>query len=275
MKVRFWGVRGFYPTAAAEYTRYGGNTAAIEVQSAAGAKILVDLGTGAVGFGRTLLADGFAKGQGQLSILLSHTHLDHTAALPFFAPVFIPGNRIDIFGAAGTRRLYDVLEALFDPHVCPINSLRNLGATLGVHDVQDGAVAVPGFSVQALRVPHGHAVGVGWRIEADGRSLAILTGIDHPEGSPLPAAVDLARGVSLLVHDGTWCERTQDWGEMWGGSTVGQALQVAESAGVGQLAMSHHGPRTTDDRLDAMVAWARDRCSVPLFAAVEGSEIEV
>lgn len=275
MKVRFWGVRGFYPTAAPEFLRYGGNTAAIEVRSDAGDRLLLDLGTGAIALGRSLMAEEFGKGQGHLSVLLSHTHLDHTAALPFFAPVFVPGNRIDIYGAAGDQSLHDVLEALFDPHVCPINSLQNLGATLQVRDIADGAFTVPGFTVQALRVPHGHAVGVGWRIVADGRALAVLTGIDHPHDAPLPDAVALARDAHLLLHDATWSPELPDWGHVWGGSTVAQAIAVAEAAGVGQLALTHHGPRSTDERLDQIHGRARGSARVPVTVAVEGTEVEV
>jgi hypothetical protein len=36
MKVRFWGVRGAFAMAGAEYLRYGGNTTAVEVVAASG-----------------------------------------------------------------------------------------------------------------------------------------------------------------------------------------------------------------------------------------------
>ena len=276
MKVRFWGVRGFYPAAGAAFVRYGGNTSALEITANSGARLAIDFGTGAVSFGRALLGAGFGVGKGVLPVLLSHTHLDHTAAMPFFVPVFIPGNRIDIYGAAGKSPLRDVLESVFDPHVCPINSLRNLNAAITIHDVNDGPVAIDGFSVTALQVPHGHAVGVAWRIEADGKSLAVITAIDHPPSGPLPSAIGLAQGVDLLLHDATWQQSTLTTvAKRWGGASVDLAIEVAERAGAKRLLLTHHAPGATDADIDRGVALAKARSRVPVAAAVEGETVDV
>lgn len=275
MKIRFWGVRGFYPAAGPDYVRYGGNTAALEIVSDAGNRLGIDFGTGAVPFGRALLGAGFGAGKGVLPVLLSHTHLDHTAAMPFFVPVFIPGNKIDVYGAASSAKLYDVLEALFDPHVCPINSQTNLNASITVHDVNDGPVAIDGFKVQALRVPHGRATGVAWRIEADGRSLAVVTAIDHPANGPLAAAVDLARDVDLLLHDAAWHSRSDHYSQRWGGATAATAVAVARMAGARKLMLTHHAPHHTDRDLDALLAEAQTLSDVPVLAAMEGETLDV
>ena len=275
MKVRFWGVRGFFPAAGADYLRYGGNTAALEVIADSGARLAIDFGTGAVGLGRALLGAGFGVGKGVLSVLLSHTHLDHTAAMPFFVPVFIPGNKIDVYGAVDNNKLHDVLESLFDPHVCPINSQKNLNASITIHDVVDGPVAIDGFAVRALRVPHGHATGVVWRIEADGKSIAVVTAIDHPASGPLPAAIELAQGVDLLLHDGAWRNNSDHYARRWGGATVTTAVAVAVQAGVKRLMLTHHAPQHTDRDLDALLAEAQALSSVPVWSAMEGETIEV
>ena len=34
-------------------------------------------------------------------ILISHTHWDHIQGIPFFAPLFVPGNEWDIYGPKG------------------------------------------------------------------------------------------------------------------------------------------------------------------------------
>lgn len=274
MKVRFWGVRGFFAVASAEVLRYGGNTAAIEVRSDSGARLLIDFGTGAIPMGRALMAESFGRGQGHLSVLLTHTHLDHTAAMPFFVPVFVPGNRIDIYGSAAPASLPAVLEALFDPHVCPINSLSNLGATLRIIEVDRRTIDVDGFSIQPLCVPHGHSVGVAWRIQADGKTLVVMTGIDHPIGEVLPSAVEFCRGADLLLHDATWCELEQMTSH-WGGSNVSQALRVADLAQVGRLGLTHHGPNSTDEYLDRVLARAQKATTIPVFAATEGDACEV
>jgi len=274
VKVRFWGVRGFYPASGGRFVRYGGNTAALEVVSDRGARLGIDFGTGAIPFGRALLGQGFGAGKGALPVLLSHTHLDHTAALPFFMPVFIPGNRVDIYGAA-SGPLRALLEALFNPHVCPINSLDNLAATIRVHDVVDGPVAIDGFVVEALRVPHGQATGVAWRIEADGKRLAVITAIDHPPSGPLAATVALARGADVLLHDATWSPSDNGPAGLWGGARTTAAIAVAEQAEVRRLVLTHHAPQHDDAAIDALVRDARAHTRLPVEAAIEGEVLEI
>ncbi len=273
MKLRFWGVRGFYPTPGAEFARYGGNTAACEVRNAAGQPLLVDVGTGAVGLGRALMGEAFGRGAGQLPILLTDTHLDHTGALPFFIPAFVPGNRLDLYGAApvGLRR---VLDALFDPHVCPINSIDNLSATIGIRDLPSTPFENNGFQIAGRRVPHGNDTGVGWRIEADGKVLAFLTAVDHPDGPLAESVLAIARDADLLVHIATWRD-PGEWSSRRGGAVAHKALAVAHGAKAKRLCLSHYGPRCTDDRLEEMVRRLRDVSSLPVMASREGEEIEL
>src|SRR5215472_16734714 len=48
------------------------------------------------------------------NIFLSHPHWDHIMGFPFFAPAYIPGNRIRIFGCHQTLE-----EALSTQHSAP------------------------------------------------------------------------------------------------------------------------------------------------------------
>ena len=113
-----------------DYLRYGGNTTSVELLSAGGDRLLIDLGTGATEFAKHLMGEGFGKGSGKLPILLSHTHLDHIQGLPFFTPFFIKGNEIRIMGAdpiSGVS-LEATLQNQLSPHYSPLNGLENLAA---------------------------------------------------------------------------------------------------------------------------------------------------
>src|SRR5262249_8302299 len=63
VKLRFWGVRGSFAMSGRDFLRYGGNTTSIELVSAAGSRLLVDLGTGATELAKQLMAGDFGKGQ--------------------------------------------------------------------------------------------------------------------------------------------------------------------------------------------------------------------
>ena len=53
LKVKFWGVRGSYPTPGAGTIKYGGNTSSVEVR-AGERTIILDAGTGIIPLGREL-----------------------------------------------------------------------------------------------------------------------------------------------------------------------------------------------------------------------------
>ena len=146
MKIRFWGVRGSFAMSGREFLRYGGNTTSVELLSDAGKRLLIDLGTGATELAKHLMSGEFAKGQGSLPILLTHTHLDHIQGLPFFTPFFIKGNEIRIMGAdpISGLSLEATLQNQLAPHYSPLNGLENLAAGVTISSfVPGGTIAVP------------------------------------------------------------------------------------------------------------------------------------
>src|SRR5260370_5767976 len=95
-RVKFWGVRGSIPTPGPTTVRYGGNTSCVEVR-AAGEILILDAGTGLRLLGQQLA--GEFNGQPlNLTLMLTHTHLDRIKGLPFFLPVDQPQNTMLILG---------------------------------------------------------------------------------------------------------------------------------------------------------------------------------
>jgi ribonuclease BN (tRNA processing enzyme) len=69
--------------------------------------------------------------------------------------------------------------------------------------------------------------------------------------------VQFVRGAALLIHDGMY---TADVGKAragWGHSTATEAVALAASGGVSQLALFHHDPEHDDSQLDGLLAVAR------------------
>ena len=95
IEVQFWGTRGSIATPGPATAKYGGNTSCVEVR-VADQILICDAGTGA----RALGVELSERMQGRplnAHLLISHTHWDHIQGIPFFAPLFVPGNSWDIY----------------------------------------------------------------------------------------------------------------------------------------------------------------------------------
>lgn len=275
MKLRFWGVRGSFAMSGREFLRYGGNTTSVELVNDAGQRLLIDLGTGATELGKQLMTVEFGKGQGSLPILLSHTHLDHIQGLPFFTPFFIKGNEIRIIGSSAS--LESTLQNQLAPHYSPLNGLENLAAGVSIETVAPGqAITVPGFEVTTAAMPHGSMFTTAFRITADGKTIAYLSDVEYPNvDDPLPEAIALARDADLLIHDAMHADHDYDLRRGWGHSPARAGVVVAERAAAKKLALFHHSPDATDDMIDEVVSRTAARTAVPVFAAAEGSYLDV
>ena len=279
MKLRFWGVRGSFAMSGRDYLRYGGNTTSIELITAAGERLLVDLGTGATELAKQLMTTEFAKGAGKLPILLTHTHLDHIQGLPFFTPFFIKGNEVQIMGAdpISGLSLESTLQNQLSPHYSPLNGLENLAAGVKITSFVPGTnLTVPGFHVATAAFPHGSMWTTGFRIAADGKVVTLLTDVEYPSpDEPLPEALALATGADLVVHDAMHADRDYELRKGWGHSPARAGVVVAERAGARRLALFHHSPDATDDMIDDVVARTSASTPVAVFAAAEGNYLDI
>jgi len=169
MKVRFWGTRGSIAKPGPGTVRYGGNTACVEVRSAAGTLVVIDCGTGAHGLGQALLAEAGPRPlRGHL--LISHTHWDHIQGIPFFAPFFVPGAEWDVYAPRGLAlSLRETLAGQMQYTYFPI-TIENMGATVRYHDLVEGGFTVGDVEVRTHYLNH-PALTLGYRLEADGASL--------------------------------------------------------------------------------------------------------
>ena len=291
MKVRFWGVRGSYPTPGAGTVKFGGNTACVEVQ-AGNRTIVLDAGTGIIPLGRELAR---AKRAGEILLLLSHLHHDHTQGFPFFVPAYMSNAKLHIYGPDGTHEsMKNVLERNQSSETFPIG-LRDMSSSKDIQAVRESQVIVwdetgvrvaesaSGLDDDAIVIrihkSYAHPGSVFmYRITWRGKSVVYATDTEGYVGTD-KRLVKFAKDADVLIHDAQYLDEHY-WGQLegfpstqgFGHSTVTMACEVAASTSTGQLILFHHDPAYTDDILAGM-----ERKAKSLFRdatmAYEGLEI--
>ena len=292
VQIRFWGTRGSVPTPGPGTVRYGGNTSCVEVWTDSGTLLVIDCGTGARELGQHLLRDAATRGSGPPtgSILIGHTHWDHIHGLPFFAPLFVPGSRWDVYGPRGLMHTLDeVLVGQMEYQYFPVG-LREASADIHCHDLVEGVFDIGDATIRTQYLNH-PALTLGFRIDADGATFVYSS--DHEPhdprlaaGGPPPAGSADARhaeflaDADLVVHDTQYDSAGYATKAGWGHSTMEYAVGVAAAAGARRLMLYHHDPQRDDDGVDNLLWRARSLAAstgngLQVDAAAEGDVIEV
>jgi phosphoribosyl 1,2-cyclic phosphodiesterase len=249
---RIWGCRGSLATPGASTVRVGGNTSCVEVRSDTGAVVVLDAGTGIRALGAQLAAEGVRE----VDLLLTHLHLDHVEGLGFFAPFFDPECTVRIRGPVDERPLRERLGAYLAPPWFPLR-FETFPAQIEVHDVEPGSFAVAGLEVQAAWTCHPGPT-LAYRL-ADARgSLAYVS--DNEPGRDSDAAVALARGAGVLLHDAQYTDEEYATRQGWGHASISDFASFVRATEPREVLMFHHDPSHPDDALEALEAVARSAC---------------
>mmetsp|Transcript_5254 Transcript_5254/g.15214 ORF Transcript_5254/g.15214 Transcript_5254/m.15214 type:complete len:672 (-) Transcript_5254:576-2591(-) len=270
MKVTFWGTRGSIAKPGPTTVKYGGNTSCIEVRSDAGDLVVLDCGTGGHGLGNALMAE-MARTKKPLkgSILITHTHWDHIQGIPFFVPLYVPGNKWDVYGPRGiSGSLREILAGQMQYTYFPVD-LDYLGSSVDYHDLVEGTFHVGSIKVTAQYMNH-PCLTLGYRLECDG--VAFVYACDHEPHSqsyalgeldadaPLNSQdlrhIDFLRKADLVVHDAQYTREEYRPKVGWGHCTMECAIDMCQRCGVRRLGISHHDPLHDDAQLEQLVGKA-------------------
>jgi phosphoribosyl 1,2-cyclic phosphodiesterase len=281
IELTFWGIRGTLPRPGPETVRYGGNTSCVAMEFPRGQLFVFDAGSGIKPLGDHLLARG-----GRLTgkIFISHPHWDHINTLPFFTPLYVPGNEFEILGSPhGSTTMRDLVNAQMDGVYFPITT-REFGAKVEFRDLREGTYEFDEITVDTMLLAHpGNCL--GYRVTYDGRSVCYITDNElFPPSTEYFSAeyeqrlLDFARGADVLIIDTNYFDDEYSSKVGWGHSSVSQVADFAHRAEVKTLYPFHHDHAHGDDEIDRKIEMAsrilqssRTECVQP----VEGEVIRV
>lgn len=302
----------FIGTAASVPTAARGTAATLIARG--GDRFLVDCGEGTQ---RQLLRSGL--GLVELDqILITHLHGDHYLGLPGLLKTYGLRGRtrpVHLAGPRGLAKLLEVLRPVIGrtPFPLEVTELgpggvpwRSDGARIEAFATSHGVPSVgyalieedrPGMfdvaAARALGVPAGPMFG---RLQR-GETVEVADGTVRPDqvlgaarrgrrlvltgdSEPCAGTVQAAHGADLLVHEATFCEDERDRARETHHSTAREAAEVAATAGVGLLALTHISSRfmPRDIREEARAVFAdtvvpRDFDQVELPFAERGAPV--
>ena len=304
-KVKFWGVRGSYPVANANFLKYGGNTACVEV-NVGGKRLILDGGTGIIPLGDKIFKEHISSSQNvndripmTAIVFLSHIHQDHIQGLNFFKPMNSLTTQFSLFGYSGfDTSLDEALSELIYGKSFPIN-LYDVTADLSISDITETDVIILDKNSDRpviKRITNINDV----KPQNDEIVISFMKSNSHPnfgvmcikisyKNKSLVYATDtecyyngskklelFAKDADLLIHDSQYTN--EDYlstvlpKQGFGHSTIEMAYETALASNAKKLAFFHFDPYYNDEKLTFIEDFFKEK-NENYFFAKEGLEV--
>lgn len=249
---------------------YGGNTTCVEVRTP-DALLILDCGSGFRELGQALDARWNGEGEGARRsghVLLTHAHIDHTFATPYFSPYYDARNSFRIWGPEVTldslTAVLDAKSAMSQVYFPPTYSeMKGIRGFMRVEPGADFTIGATRITTHRLNHPGGS---MAYRFENSGRVFVFATDHEHLE-VPDAGLLEFAREADLFYTEGqyTAAEYSAEIGiagdppmshRGWGHSPVEACIVTALAAGVRRLHLGHRDPRRNDRHIAEFEAYA-------------------
>lgn len=259
--IKLWGTRGSIPVSGAKFAQHGGDTSCMHLEHN-NEVIIFDAGSGIRNLGLTLAAGKPRK----IHLFITHTHWDHIQGFPFFAPAYLEGFDITIYGAKRfTKDLYAIFRGQLDSDYFPVQ-LSDMKANLEFKYLPDTPIKIGDVVVSSEFVRHPGAT-VGYKIEINGTTIAYVPDNEFLQGylgSPYDVDPELIEhfsqfieffsDIDLLIHEAQYMPDQYIDKVHWGHTSVSNACLMVKVCRAKRWIVVHHDPLHSDDFLHEKLA---------------------
>lgn len=247
IRLSILGARGSIPVSGDNMSKYGGDTSCYEL-TIGSEVIYLDAGTGIV--------NANPPDDKNISIIISHPHIDHIMGLPFFPAMNEKGRKIRIYsckrGGLSTRQQID---ALMSPPLWPV-TLDAYPADIECIDIEE-EFFIGDIRVNLMECNHpGGGSSCISIVAKDGKrseKLVYATDFEHEEDSE-ERLIEFAAGADILLYDAQYAEDEYPSHIGYGHSTASVGMRIKEAAGIKELLFIHHDPHHNDEVMDSLSA---------------------
>jgi phosphoribosyl 1,2-cyclic phosphodiesterase len=226
---------------------FGGHTACMQVMTES-TSIIIDAGSGIRRLGEVLMGGPCGLGRGEIHILFTHFHWDHLVGLPFFIPMFIPGNKIHFY--AVQPDLKDVVKMMFTKPYFPV-PFETLPSTLEFHLLQPREqYKIGDINFKPYELDHPDPCW-GYRFEHNKRVFSYCVDTEATRLSPAELGPDLPlyQNVDLMIFDAQYTLMEVTEKVNWGHAAAPIGLDLAIRENIKRVLFMHHDPAASDEKI--------------------------
>ena len=235
------GSRGSMPVSGKEYEEFGGATTCFQIE-AGNQVILLDSGTGIIN------AKKIDEGM-DISVFVSHFHLDHIMGLPFFPELSRKGRKIFLYGDEKTDVKKQIDTIFSKPYwpLMPEEYPSELVIKSAKFPIKLGEVTVEGMKV---RHPNGN---VAFKVTYKGKTIVNLSDYEHIQSADGlffdKDVIYFCKNADLVLYDAQYTDEEYKNKKGYGHSTLSEGIKLKNEAGIKMMLLVHHDPSHSDSFL--------------------------
>ena len=257
------GTRGSMPGEGKDFALYGGSTSCYRIR-VDDEEIYLDAGSG--------IAGAKIEKNTNITILLTHMHLDHIIGLPFFPALTDKGRQIKIYAAEREGlQPKDAIDCLVTVPFWPAK-IENYPADTTFHTLPKTAGEKKFFYLGNVEVsfiegthPSGSTI---FKLTHEKKSVVYATDFEHLPSEGCDRLIDFARGCDLFLYDAQYTEGEYKKFRGYGHSTPEVGIKIAELAEVKKILFVHHAPWRKDFEIAEMENFFRAANENIFFARI-------